>query len=165
MQSLNLISLRLLVTGIGGLPIPESPPVPTDAAPVTYASTSWLSVAKQMVQSLDSIFFSSRLSASVLAPLDAISIRFAKSLPQVTDAELLFALVPCSSPQSMPSRSSVTPPPEYGPRSWPLKSLSPTPSIDHGCIEDRHRGVNELPFKFIGPFQLGYECCYCVPAR
>ena len=26
-------------------------------------------------------------------------------------------------------------------------------------------GVNGLPFKFIGPSQLGYECCYCVPAR
>ena len=26
-------------------------------------------------------------------------------------------------------------------------------------------GVNGHPLKFIGPFQLGYECCYCVPAR
>ncbi|CAM9169000.1 unnamed protein product [Ascophyllum nodosum] len=26
-------------------------------------------------------------------------------------------------------------------------------------------GVNGLPFKFIGPFQRGNECCYCVPAR
>ena len=67
--------------------------------------------SKKMVQSLDSTFFSSRLSTSVLAPLDAISIRFAKSLPQVTDAELLFALVPCSSLHLMLSGSPVNPPP------------------------------------------------------
>ena len=140
-QSLNLLSLRLLVVGICGLLIPESPPAPMDDAPLTYASISRLSVAEKMVQSLDITFFSSRLSTSVLAPLDAISIWFAKSLPQVTDAELFFALVPRSSPQSKPFRSVPSnPPPEYGPRSWPLKSLSPTPSIDRGCIEDRHRG-------------------------
>ena len=142
LQYLNLLSPRLFVR-LWRLPIPESSPVPTDAAPLTYASISRSSLAKKMVQSLDSTFFSFRLS-SFLATLDAISTILAKSLCLMTDTALLFPLAIFYSWHSMPSISPLTSP-EYGPRSWPLKSLGPAPSIDHGFSEDRHRGWMDSP--------------------
>ena len=78
----------------------------------------------------------------------------------------MFPLVPSSYQQSMPSRSPVTPPPLRVRTALMTVEVTGFNTLFRPWLYRRSPpGVNGLPFKFIGPFQLGYECCYCVPAR